>query len=300
MPASNSLKAADKQKIAKKLVTELKKRYKGSLPKQNRSIFEILLFSACLEDSTYEDAEAAYSRMLESFFDLNEIRVSSVLEIEQALGDINDASWKALRVREVLQYVFEAYYAFDLEQLKRKTQDAANKELMSIPHISTFMRDYTVQQGLGAHVLPVDATMAKVLKWLRLAEVGDTEEQAADAIKAGLKKSDGPLFCYLLKCAATDEKLQPGFDQFEEVTEEDPLDAQKRLADLIKKPVKAKPPKKKAAKVSKKKPAKKTSSRSKAKAKAPTKKKTTKKKTVKKKVPVKKKPAKKKTKKKKS
>lgn len=285
MPASNSLKAADKQKITKKIVTELKKRYKGSVPKQNRSIFETLLFSACLEDSTYEQAEAAYSRMLESFFDLNEIRVSSVAEIEQSLGEINDADWKALRVREVLQYVFETYYAFDLETLKRKTQDAANKELMSINHLSTFMRDYTVQHGLGAHVLPVDETMAKALKWMCLAEIGETAEQAADAIKAGLKKSDGPLFCYLLKCAATDPVLQPGFDEYEDASEEDPLNAHKRLAELIKKPVKKKAPKKAAAKVSKKKPAKKTSSRTK----AVKKKTTTKKKTVKKKVAVKKK-----------
>ncbi|MBT5018157.1 hypothetical protein OAF98_04480 [Planctomicrobium sp.] len=290
MPASNSLKAADKQKITKKLVTELKKRYKGSVPKQNRSIFETLLFSACLEDSSYKQAEAAYARLLENFFDLNEVRVSSVKEIEQVLGEINDPDWKALRVREVLQYVFETYYAFDLDQLKRKTQDAANKELMSINHLSTFMRDYTVQHGLGAHVLPVDETMSKALKWMCLADLGETPEQAADAIKAGLKKSEGPLFCHLLKCAATDPALQPGFDEFEEVTEEDPLHASKRLAELVKKPVKKKVPKKATAKVSKKKPAKKTSSRTKT-AKKNT---TTKKKTVKKKVAVKKKTSKKK------
>lgn len=283
MPASNTLKAADKQKISKKLVTELKKHYKGSPPKQDRSIFETLLFSACLEDSTYEQAESAYERMLGSFFDLNEIRVSSVREIEESLGEINEANWKALRIREVLQFVFEKYYAFDLELLKRKTQEAANKELMTIPHLSTFMRDYTVQNALGAHVLPIDDTMAKVLKWMCLAQVGETSEQAADSIKAGLKKSEGPQFCYLLKRVATDPVLQPGFDEFDQIEDQDPMDAAKRLAELIKNPVKKKVVKKAATKVSKKKPGKKTDSRSKKKS---TKSST---KSVKKKVPVKKK-----------
>ncbi len=297
MPASNSLKAADKQKITKKLITELKKHYKGSPPKQDRSVFETLLFSACLEDSNYQEAEAAYSRMLEKFFDLNEIRVSSVLEIEEALGDIHDANWKALRVREVLQFVFEKYYAFDVEVMRRKTQDAANKELMSIPHLSTFMRDYTIQNALSAHVLPVDHFMGRTLKWLALAQKKDTDEQAADAIKAGIKKSDGQQFCYLLKSVSSDEKLQPGFEEFEQFEDADPMEAAKRLAELIKNPVKKKKVvTKKTTKVSKKKPAKKkTTSRSKT-AQATTK--TAKKKTVKKKKPVKKKTeTKKKTKK---
>lgn len=289
MPASTSLKAADKTKIAKKLVTELKKKYKGGPPKHNRSVFETLLFSALLEDATYEQAEAALERLLNTFFDLNEIRVSSVKEIEEALGDIPDPDWKAMRAREVLQYVFETYYAFDLEPLKRKTQDAANKELNSIPHLSTFMRDYTVQMSLGAHVIPIDTTMARVLKWLGLAEANLTNEQVADAIKPGLKKSDGPQFCYSLKCAATDAKLQPAFEDFEEIGEVDPFDAASRLAALIKKPVARKIAKKKTTKVSSKKPVKKKTKARKAKTKTKSKTKTkTATKAVKKKKPVKK------------
>lgn len=285
MPASNALKAADKQKIAKKLVTELKKHYKGSPPKQDRSVFETLLFSAFLEDASYEEAEAAYAQMLDSFFDLNEIRVSSVLEIQQALGEIHDANWKALRVREVLQYIFETYFAFDFEVLKRKTQDSAIKELMSIPHLSTFMRDYTIQNALSAHVLPVDEKMARVLKWLGLAQAAETEEQAADSIKAGFKKAEGPQFCHLLKCVSVDAALQPAFEDYSSVEDVDPADAPKRLAELIKNPVKAKAPKKETTKVSKKKPGKKTAARSTATEKKESSKKST---SVKKKKPAKK------------
>ncbi|MEW4488786.1 hypothetical protein AB1L42_11925 [Thalassoglobus sp. JC818] len=275
MPASKSLKAADKQKILKKLVTEMKKHVKGSIPKHNHSVLETVLYSACVENVSYEAADQAYSNLLDTFFDLNEVRVSSVTEIIEALGDVYEADWKALRVREALQDVFEKNFAFDLEILKRKTQEVANKELSEIPHISPFMRDYTVQHALGAHVLPVDEKMAQLLKWLALVDADATNEEASDAIKAGIKKSDGPQFCFLLKAVSVDPVLQPGLEQYQELDPEtDPFACASRLADLYKSPVKPKRAKPTSKKVSRKKPETKTATRKSTK-KAATKSKTT-------------------------
>ncbi|TWT58599.1 hypothetical protein KOR42_19810 [Thalassoglobus neptunius] len=275
MPASKSLKAADKQKILKKLVTEMKKHVKGSVPKHNHTVLETVLYSACLENVSYEAADQAYSNLLDTFFDLNEVRVSSVAEIVEALGDVHEADWKALRVRETLQDVFEKNFAFDLEILKRKTQEVANKELSEIPHISPFMRDFTVQHALGAHVLPVDDKMTQLLKWLGLVEASATSDQAADAIKAGIKKSEGPQFCFLMKSVSVDPVLQPGLEQYQDLDPEtDPFACASRLADLYKNPVKPKRAKSATKKVSRKKPEAKTSTRKTAK-KAATKSKTT-------------------------
>ena len=265
MTATSSLKAADKQKILKKLTTEMKKHVKASPPKQSRSVLETLIYAVCLENATYQEADAAYTRMLEAFFDLNEIRVSSVTEIEQSLGDLSGADWKALRIRETLQHVFEKHYAFDLEILKRKTQDAANKELDQIPYLTPFIRDYTSQQALGAHVVPVDGLMSQLLKWLVLVEPEATESQAGDSIKSGIKKSDAPQLCFLLKLVSTDPILQPGLEQYANLSDEtDPFAAATRLSDLYKKPVK-RVTKKTAKTVSRKKPATKTPTRKKSK-----------------------------------
>lgn len=263
MPAGKSLKASEKQAILKKLVTEMKKRYGGSLPKQGRSGFETLLFAVCLEDSPYKSAEAAYHRLLESFFDLNEIRVSSVTEIQQALTGLEDADWKAMRLRDALQHTFEKHYAFDLEILKRKTQDVAAKELEEIPNQTSFVRLYTVQQALGAHVLPIDNTMKRVLIWLGLIDAEATPESASEDLKSAVKKSDAPLLCHLLKCVATDPELT---SEFEEPAIDgggfDGSTAAARLAGLFK--TGGRKRSKKAAKkaVSRKKPEKKAAARS--------------------------------------
>jgi len=240
MPAK-SLKAADKQTILKKLVTELKRRYGGTVPKQTRSAFETLLFAICLEDVGQAEAETGYAQLLEPFFDLNEIRVSSVSQIEGALGDLRGADWKALRIREALQHVFEKYYAFDLEFLKRKTQEQAVKELAQIPYQTPFVRNYVVQHILGAHVLPVDMSMLLCLQWLGLADTRSDAEHAAEEIKAGLKKADGVQFCHLLKCVAVDAPLRDHFAEPPSTeAESDPFTAAARLVELFKNPQKKK------------------------------------------------------------
>lgn len=254
-----SLKAADKQNIVKKLTAEMKRRYGGTLPKQNRNTFETLLFAACLEDSTQKDAEAAYTRLLEAFYDLNEIRVSSVSEIEHALGDVQDADWKAMRLREALQHTFEKYYAFDLETVRRKTQEAALKDLEQIPHQTPFIRAYVVQHALGAHVLPIDKTIHRLLMWLGLAETNSKIDDVADDLKIAFKKADGTLLAHLLKCVATDPALKEAFEKYRPAGPIDPHQAAERLAAHFKNPsAAAKKAKKVEAKVvSKKKPEKK-------------------------------------------
>ncbi|WP_437185492.1 hypothetical protein SH668x_002600 [Planctomicrobium sp. SH668] len=241
MPAK-SLKAADKQTILKKLITEMKRRYGNSLPKSNRSAFDTLLFAICIEDATQEQAEAAFASLLEPFFDMNEIRVSSVSQIESALGELPGADWKALRIREALQHVFEKFYVFDLEFLRRKTQEQAVKELDAIPFQTSFVRGYTVQHVLGAHVLPVDQTILNALHWLGLVDAKCNDLVVAEEeVKAGIKKAEGIQLGHLLKCVALDPVLKEHFDEWTPEDEEvDPFEAASRLAELIKNPTKKK------------------------------------------------------------
>lgn len=240
MPAK-SLKAVDKQNILKKLVTEMKRRYGGTLPKQTRPAFETLLFAVCLEDSSHAEAETAYAQLLEPFFDLNEIRVSSVSQIQEALGDLRGADWKALRIREALQHVFEKFYAFDLEFLKRKTQEQAVKELALVPYQTPFIRSYVIQHILGAHVIPVDQSILHLLQWLGLSDLKADHDTAGEDLKAGIKKADGVLLCHLFKCTAVDPELREHFAEPPGTEEEgDPFTSAQRLVELFKNPQKKK------------------------------------------------------------
>ena len=304
MATAKRTKASEKQAICKKLVTVLKKRYSAKFSNESRPVLETMLYGICLENANVDAADQAYARLFAQFHDFNEIRVSSVREIEPVFEGMADADWRGLRARYVLQHVFEKRYAFDFDHLKRKTHDLANKHLSKIKYLTPFVRFFTLHQTFGSHLVPADDCMCNAAIWLGLLEPKVTTKTASEALKSAVRKSDVPLFAHMLRQLACDPKLQFAFDlENTDVPNEgfDTAQSPGRLPELFKEGedrAKRKPKKKKTAttkktqtkKVKTKKVKKKATKHSAASRTAKTKKKSTiKKKTVKK--PVKKKSA---------
>lgn len=296
---AKAIKASDKQAIWKKLTSALKKRYKDKAQKVEKPVLETLMYAACLENTTHAVAEKTYDSLLSSFYDLNEIRVSAISELVAAMGETNIPEWRALWVRSALRHVFESNYEFQFEKVKRKTLELAARHLGRIPHLTPFIRLYTLKETMAAFVIPIDDRMKAAAIWLGFVPPGSTNDEAADLMKSAVRKSDAAEMSHLLRLLANDPKLQVAFEDALAAEAEDEYDlraAATRMAALFRsppkrtKPVRKKvvkkktPVKKKAAgkKVSKKKPAK------------AAKKKVVKKKAVGKKKVVKKKPTKKK------
>lgn len=168
MVAASRAKSSDRAAILKKLLPAIKKQYKVVIPKHDRPVLETMLFAICLEDVSVEEGEHAFQLLGQEFPDLNEIRVSSISEIERAFVGLPRAEWRAFHVRSVLQYVFEKSFAFEFEGLRKKTLELAQKQLAKIKHLSNFVRNYTLQSVIGAHHIPIDDSMANALIWLGL------------------------------------------------------------------------------------------------------------------------------------
>lgn len=235
MATASKIKASEKQAICKKLVALLKKRYGGSVPKIDLPVMESLLFAVCLEDETYDSARACYDGLFETFHDLNEMRVSSIGELEAAFGEISEPAWRALRTRNILQYVFEKYYVFDFDVLKKSTLDLAARQLHKIPQLTPFVINWVMQHSLGGHLVPLDGTMRNAAVWLGLLESTQSEADGSEALKAAVRKSDTPLFGYLLKCVALDPPVKVEIDlELKAAKEEfDPTTAVDRLTLLM-------------------------------------------------------------------
>lgn len=213
MTSSNSrkMKASDRQAVIRRVTLLLQKKYGRTVPKSQRDVLHTLLFAITLENSPHADAEAALNRMIAAFHDLNEIRVSSINELEALLAGVSSPDWKALRIREALQFTFEKYYSFDLDNLKRKTMDIAEKQLAKVAYLTPFARNYVLQHSLGSHVIPVDDATRAAVQWLGLASAEADNEAAAEELKSAVRKQDGFLFCYLLHEFVTDPKYAGTF-----------------------------------------------------------------------------------------
>lgn len=211
MGTAKATKAADKSQICRKFVLALQKLYGKSVPKIEMPVLETMLFGVCLEDNPWVQAEASLKKLMTSYFDVNEIRVSSISELEQTLAPLKDADWKGLRIRAILRYVFESTYSYDFEKLRRQTLEQALKTLKKIQEMSPFVRDFILHEILGSHVVCLDNSMLTAARWLGLVPLKSDLHDASEFLKGGLKKAEVTEFCHLLRCLATDPKFIPRF-----------------------------------------------------------------------------------------
>lgn len=247
MGTTRATKAADKSQVCRKFVTALHKLYGKSVPKIELPVIETLLFAACLEDNPWAPAEAGLKKLIATFFDMNEIRVSSVHELELVLAPLNKADWKGLRIRSILRSIFESTYSYDFEKLRRQTLEQAVKTLKKMQDVTPFIRDFVLHEILGSHLVCLDESMLTAAKWLGLVPETVDLNEGSEYLKGGLKKSEVSEFCYLLRCLSTDPKFVPRFADHAD-TDQCMADVMDRFAEL-QLPPKRKPNKPPAAKV---------------------------------------------------
>ena len=115
-----------------------------------------MLFACCLENAHHAAAEKAFATLLKSYFDLNEVRVTTVAELAESLAGLPDPAHAALSLRRVLQGVFESTYAFSLDHAKKHSLAHAIKTLENIHGIPPFVVAHVASTALGGHFIPVD------------------------------------------------------------------------------------------------------------------------------------------------
>ncbi len=234
---ASKIKASDRSKVCQQIVTILKKEYGSRPPSYDYDVLDTLLFSICLENSNFADAEAALQRLKDDFFDYNELRVSSITEIQNAFVNMSEPEWRAMRVRDVLQFVFENGYTYDVEDLKKKTMDSAEKHLKKIKSLRPFSIAHTLLHALGSHLVPVSDRILSTSIWLGLLEPKTKVKAAGEQLKGAVRKSDVPLFYYLFSCLVSDSKYQIFFESVEAANAETPLESLKgapaRIKELI-------------------------------------------------------------------
>jgi endonuclease-3 len=236
MAAAKS-KTPDKSKVLARLLKLLKKEF-GGLPKREQlPVLEAMVFSACLENSSYEAADASFARLKDDFFDWNEVRVSTISELEPVFEGVHEPKWCAMRVRYLLYYVFDHQFSYDFDGIKKKPFELAFKQVSKIKHLTAFCRNYLLQKCLGNHVIPVDDKMIRTAIWLGLVPVGADEDSGPELLKGMIRKADAPEFIWLLKSLSVSKhgetvlEISPKGDHPE--LEFDIADAEVRVKDVL-------------------------------------------------------------------
>jgi endonuclease III len=183
----------------------LKKRYKIDPAVEKMTILEAVVYGICHEDSTREQANQALSKFKEGFFDWNEVRVSSLEEIQGILSTMSDAEGRAFRIRRFLRQLFEKTYGFNLETLAKKPQKEAVKSLEEYDAMaSDYVLATVTRLALQGHAIPVDTTTLRALIRLGIAEDSTDIPTLRGTLERAVPKNRGVEFSDLFEELAHD------------------------------------------------------------------------------------------------
>lgn len=198
----------------------VKKYYKPVAALEGRSVLEYLIYACCLEDARYESADEAFHRLQESYFDWNEVRVTTVTELAEVLHNLPDATAAAVRVKKNLQSIFETRYSFEIEDMVKMNQGKAIQELEKLGGISKFVLGYTIQNSLGGHSIPVSDSIMKILTATEIVSDVEAAKGQAPGLERTIAKSKGLEFSSCLHQFAVDCHLQPTSKQIKAMLKE--------------------------------------------------------------------------------
>lgn len=218
----------NKQQLLTQAHAALKKKFPLPVrdePAEPRPVLEELIFAICREGTTTADADRAYRSLRKTFIDWNEVRVSTVQEVAEALRMLPNSGLRAGWIIALLQAVFEMSYSYDLDELEKKGLKQAARQLgryfdskdlerlglrQAAKQVGRFknMNDYAVawvvQRRLGGHAVPLDGPTLRVLR--RLGVVEEAEPDSLEALRGSIEhvipKARGPEFTDLMSVHA--------------------------------------------------------------------------------------------------
>lgn len=174
-----------------KVLKVVKKHYKPAVVPKERTLLEHLLFACCLENSGYDAAERVFQTLKSDYFDWNEVRVSTVRELAEALKALNDPIEASTRLKRVLQSVFETHYSFDVEQLKKQNIGAAVKQLEKFNGSTPFVVAFVTQHALGGHSIPINRGLLESMRIVGVITDGEFAKGLVPGLERAAPKSKG-------------------------------------------------------------------------------------------------------------
>jgi hypothetical protein len=177
--------AKNRATLISKLHTALKKHFKPAPPSPGRPLMEHVLYASLLEDTPADLADEGFAKCEQEFFDWNEVRVTTATELAEVLSRLPSPTASAIRLKKNLQSMFEAFYNFDIDHLKKENLGKAVAKFEAMPGMTHFVLSYLVQHGLGGHAIPIDKSAMKLM-WL----AGIVSDAEADSGKVpGLERT---------------------------------------------------------------------------------------------------------------
>ncbi|MFW6169878.1 MAG: hypothetical protein ACODAD_05255 [Planctomycetota bacterium] len=194
-----------------------------------RPVLEQLLYACCLEFASPEDADEAFAKLQQTYYDWNEVRVTTVSELCEVLSRLPKPRGTASHLKRTLHSVFEQYYSFDLEPLKKENIGKAVQQLEKLDGISKFAMAFVIQNGLCGHAIAVNAEALEALRVLGIISDAEAADKRVPGLERAIPKNKGPEFRALLHQLAVEYGAAPFSPRVRSIMLEIAPDAKQRF-----------------------------------------------------------------------
>lgn len=192
--------ASEYAKRLKKLIAHLRKVVElpsdyDQLPPLDQLITSFLTF-----DTTRKQAETAYARLNNHFIDLNDMRVSSVEEIAEVIGDrYTKSEERACRIRMSLQEVYLREHRMELSNLIPMNKRDVKNYLESFEGMHQFVSASVLLLSVEGHAIPVDDQLYQRLIKDEVVNPEATIDEVVGFLEHQIRADDGVVTYFLLR-----------------------------------------------------------------------------------------------------
>jgi endonuclease III len=194
-------------KNSKEYAQRLQKLYRGlkrAQPKVEKVAYddpaEALICGIIHERLNDSAAHRAIKGIRSAFVDWNDLRVSRVEEVVEALGEDTPASRAtAMALTSALKDIFDEYHKVSLQALKVQGKRPARQCLERFGGVSPFVVNYCLLTALQAHAVPLTDGMVEYLKQHKLIETNAGPEDIEGFLTRQIAAKDAFEFYALLR-----------------------------------------------------------------------------------------------------
>ena len=197
----NETQTNEKTEKLRRVAGLLKGAYGRQRKKKALNPLDQLVLDHLAENSSERRARRAFKRLKADFVDWNEMRVSSLKEIELAISMVAQASTKAALIKEIMVDIFSGYHMVSLDFLRDLSDAVAERYLghfegLGKKTIADVLR--VLKQGGSGPTYEV----ARVLRRLNLIKSSLSHEEIGELLCEALPVRRRDHFCRLVKTHA--------------------------------------------------------------------------------------------------
>jgi endonuclease III len=187
-------------KKVQKLYRSLKRKYPGVQKAIYDEPVDALVYAIISAELSEAAAQSAIKRLADYFVDWNDLRISRVEEIAEAIGpEASAARDIASALTTALRAVFSKYNMVSLKALYKMSKRPAKGVLEKIDGTNRFVVDYCMLTSLHGHAIPLTKKMIEYLRSNELVHEGADEREIEGFLARQISAENAYEFYSLLR-----------------------------------------------------------------------------------------------------